>query len=151
MKKYILIIGLFLILSLNSVSATLQYQEDANETVCTGDWDVTYPCSNTYDGNWDTYGKEVFVNANVFFNYTKPIDVLNSSLWEVKDNLERTNITIRSDCWNQNPIQFKAISFADVSYVYWYCYNGSSFEIIRNGGGGADVIYEEAMVWDIQQ
>lgn len=78
---------LTLFLFISSVSA-LTYQEDADETTCTG---------NLCDGDWGTSVTDV----TEYFNYTKPDGAQQAtSLWEVKDYNNRTNLTVTEACWN---------------------------------------------------
>ena len=150
------------------IDPTLNYQEDANATECDeADWDDTYPCSNTYDGDWDTYGyADAFAEpgGSVYFNYTKFPGATNLSKWEIKGNSTvnpvRTNLTINSDCWDEDPIQFRAFSSGGLgwgSFAEWSCCSpcGSKpqwillQEFTESGEitPSVKLIFEEAMWW----
>lgn len=65
--------------------------------------------TKAYDGDWSTYATtDVGVDSIIYFNYTKPTSVLPQSMWEVKDFDARTNITLDSGCFNQDPLQLRA-------------------------------------------
>jgi len=147
------------------------YQETANvSTSCgglsTGKYYVsTYgssqDVSNVIDGDWDTFGYSIIYQDNIeyFINYTKPINALNSSLWQVKHGDIDINLTINKSCWDYNNsiLLFKFVSFNySGSFSRASCYNGAdfiemSFELdvgdpfnpIKNR------LYEEAMWWNI--
>lgn len=143
------------------------YQENANDTACSGDWDATYTCANVYDEDWDTYGMTTQppaesgqTNYGYFYaNYSKPADVLDTTLWQVKDGVGIVNLTINTTCWSLDPLQFKVISRFYVPMIgpaatssEWQCYNSTDWLRMRyNGqtGAGYHVIYEEAMWWNI--
>ena len=124
-------------------------QENANDTACSGVWGGL-GCGNAYDGNWGTW---VYSAANeysyLYLNYTKPANAAATSLWHVKDANGETNLSIPSDCWNQNPLWFKVESYTGATtHVKWYCYNTSSnsWQLLRSISGKMQV-YEEAMRW----
>lgn len=151
MKKLILF-GLCMFLLVSFVSASWQYQEDANETACGGNWDDVYVCTNIYDGDWDNYGRAVdpVGMAYIYINYTKLDGALNSSLWEVKDGSGRVNLTINNDCWgyDNDKIIFRINSTYTFGPEYsdWYCLNSSGWGLLRHSV--ASPIYEEAIWWN---
>ena len=139
---------------------TREYWENSNSTECIGFWNSThYPCSNAYDGDWDTYalGNNTRIEGGesfIYFNYTKPNGPLSSSVWQVKDFGATTNLTINSNCWNQNPLQFSVndschgtsplCDNAGSLDVEWRCYDGTAWIVLRDTSFR---IYEEAMWW----
>lgn len=65
MKRILFVIGLILTFILaTSVSGSYWIYEESTMTEgcygtcndCIGDWNATYPCTNVYDDDWDTYG-----------------------------------------------------------------------------------------------
>lgn len=155
----------YAILNLTGIEIGLCYQETADVSTtcgglstgkyfCDGTWDSTYTCLLVYDGDWNTYGsaEQAFPPAKeayLYINYTKPTASLDSSLWEVKDGVGRTNLTILENCWNQAPLQFKVYSLYASPYSgIWYCWDGTVWQELRNSAAGYQ-IYEEAMWWNL--
>ena len=181
MQQYKLLIGIFGILLLVSVihATDFCYQETANvSTVCggldTGSYSFTsegewYQPEYTYDGDWDTFGSHSSgVGQSVMYiNYTKPVNVLNSSLFSFKHSIEESptvpgqpfNMTISSTCWNPLTLQLKTTSNYgnNGDWVYWVtaeCWDNNNWivmyqEPIGNCQFAGIRIYEEAMWWDI--
>jgi hypothetical protein len=114
-----------------------------------------------YDGDWDTnssVGGMFGGTAYMYINYTKPSNALNSSLWQVKKDIGssvvESNYSIPSDCFAQNPLQFRITSFASMTGDSWVdldCYNGTDYRpiyahpITIDG----DKVWEEAMWWNM--
>lgn len=151
MKKIILIILLVSMIAI--VNADLVYQENSDSQLCSGSWNVSYPCSNTYDGNWATYGKGFGISSvNVLFNYSIPANATNSgSLWRVKDEKGNANLTIPSGCWLKSPIQYQLIITPLIIVVAWQCLNQSSsaYITLRTAGRISSAnAYEEGMYWN---
>jgi len=153
-------------------NSSLCYQEFANVSTscgglatgiynCLGDWDATQICALSYDGVLITYGSYIPPpdgNASLFINYSKPINALSSSLWQVKvsnPGVELfTNISIPTNCWNQDILQFKIVSyyFTATGGVNGSCWDGSNWiELFDNLGSGYaySEVYEEAMWWNM--
>ena len=149
----------------NDGSCGLSYTGTYN---CEGTWSESYLCSNTYDGDWATWGDVKDLSgdypniAYLYSNYTKPSNASSSySSWQIKiTTLPTENITIPSNCWQQSPLQFRIISYFDnsggtgISHVEAQCYNGSGWEQLKYSQGGLHEhtykrIYEEAMWWSI--
>ncbi|MAG50031.1 hypothetical protein CL621_00115, partial [archaeon] len=142
---------------------TQEYFENSNSTECTGNWDAGQPCSNAYDGDWDTYAlgdnEGVYDESHIYFNYTKPNGSLSSSLWQIKNVDGTYNITIDSNCWNLNPLRFLANDScygaigcapgkAGSEKLEWRCYNGTDWVGLWTPLVGTGLrIYEEAMWW----
>jgi len=141
----------------------LCYQETPNvSTACGGlntgnyfydnNWDTIESPTHLVDGNWDSWTARNAgggVTAYFYINYTKPINALNTSLWQVKViTLGTINYSIPSTCWNySNDIlrfEMKSIFPAGLSFG---CYNGVDYSILGSVGGN-EMIYEEAMWWD---
>lgn len=148
MKKIFIWILAFVVMSSMVFASDWTYQETADEIACEGDWYINYPCSNTYDGFWTTFGWSTSA-GQVYFNYTKPLGASSSSLWSVKDYLGEVNLSIPSSCWSydSNKLVFQAESNLD-GYTNWLCYDGN-WNYVRNSGDKA--IYEEAMWWNIEE
>lgn len=155
----------------NIATVNICYQEFSNVStacggvstgvyLCTGNFTPSNPCSNGYDGNWDTLYSTVItttlLNATMYINYTKPENV-NGAIWQLKDGLERadfkTNFTVPTNCFNQSVLQFKVSSFIRILPIYvagrWSCWNGNSWSSLRFYElTFAQHIYEEAIYWN---
>ena len=107
----------------------------------------------TIDGNWSTYDYTTSgaCNAQEMVNYTKPSSALGSSLWQVKDGNTIANITIPANCWNADPhiLALRGVSDSYAHAVFWRCWDGSIWQILRLSAGSINV-YEEGMWWQIQ-
>jgi len=140
------------------------YQENATLINCTGDWSdaINHGCEEVYDGDWGTKGYVEYLsgNATIYMNYTKPNGADNTSLWQIKytdatANVNTSNMSIPSDCWSQNILQFKALSSGNTtgssypSVNEWYCYNGTYWNSLHRtvDFGSMWSLYEEAMWW----
>lgn len=160
----------------------LCYQETANITAtcgglatggycvnCNGNdnagWDQIYDVSRIYDGDWNTYSTSWGIpwpsypaNASININYSKPLNALSTSLWQVKDGIIK-NLTVPLNCWNLEPLQFKIVNefwFYGNWRTYWMCYDGISWNVLNmSGGNGTEnqyhvFPYEESMWWNIK-
>ena len=110
------------------------YQETANES---SEYDSG--CSLNYNGNYIP----IVVDSNngyILINYSKPLNSLSSSLWEVKagindeTNSRGTNLSIPLGCWNQDILQFRLYSYSASpdQRVISSCYDGSSWNEINS-------------------
>jgi len=148
-------------------TGTLCYQESANTTnqtgvdgscglsyggsyLCSGTWGSGYPCPNVSDGNWSTYGRasSPVAHTYLYINYTKPTGALNSSLWKVAGGSVPTvtNLSINSNCWNQNPLQFQGDGAGPI--YTWRCWNGTQWFNLTNAAS-SNQLWEEAMWWNV--
>jgi hypothetical protein len=98
------------------VSSFSCYQEFAN---------VSTFCGGLVNGSY-----QVFTNDFSFrINYSKPVGVLNSSVWMVRHgDRPAYNQSIPSGCWGQNPLQFRIYSFFADGTSTTYCFNGASWQ-----------------------
>jgi hypothetical protein len=148
-------------------SYSLCYQESANTTNQVGtdgncglsyngvysfdnNWHTaTYNITNTYDGFWNTYGRaDSGKLAYMYINYTKPLGANSNSIWEVHGGVAPDrNLTLPSNCLNQNLLQFQITSNYTANNATWSCYNGTNWILLLNISHTA--IYEEAMIWNI--
>ncbi len=106
-------------------------------------------CTNLYDEDWDTLS---FADVNIDWieiNYTKPANALNSSLWMIKDYHGYFNFSLTYGCWQQSPLQLKIISNDSGFKGYVYCWDGTDWNLLREGGTNSYVFYEEAMWWNV--
>jgi len=136
------------------IDPTIQvYQEDANETACSGSWDGTQTCALTYDGDWGTYGSVYHDASSEYYayllvNYTK-LSGVNSSKWRIYDGITDTNYSIPTICWNlDDKLVFNVTLYSNpISYhSYYYCFNSSDeWTLIHDNTVGT--LYEEAMWW----
>ena len=138
----------------------ITYQEDADNTVCTVVWNVSQPCTNVFDNDWDTFGMD---NESpngysyVYENFTKPIDSI-SATWmvarfQVGVGINTSNFTIPSSCFSQSNLQLSLGSIViSNAYGVFACYNGTNWETVFDGTGGTNVgagrIYEDAIYWE---
>lgn len=132
------------------------YQEQGDEFACSGDWDVSYPCSNTNDSNWNTYGTCDFAGTCYYYvNYTKPVLANLSSLYNIR-SLTKNNISIPLDCFNHHidKIEYKFILYGSYttppngdSQADLYCKNNTGWHYFYFQDE-AEGLYEEAMWWD---
>ena len=149
-----IIISILLIIALASfASAETVYQENANSTDCTGSWAVGWPCSNSYDGDWDTFAI-AYNGALLSLNYSKPADSL-SAMWQVKDSAGLYNLTIPDSCFNAdaNILMLQANAWTsdwETFYLDWQCYNGTGLELLGESNYfGYGQPYEEGIYWNI--
>ena len=140
-----------------SGSTSWTFSETPDATYWEGDWDDTNDATKVYDGNYNTYGVAELgngtANANVYFNYTKIANALNTSKIQIKNALGTYNFTINQSCFNQDPIQFKLNSIQIANpYAMYYCWNSTDWMVFvdySNPPSGGGQIYEEAMWWNI--
>jgi hypothetical protein len=152
MKIKFIFLLLLSIIFIELTSGLWYYQENADSYVCDANFNVSYPCTNCYDGNWTTGGKSnVGIEAVYFANYTKPINANSSSIWIRKSNPSYTNSSIfPNNCWIQSIIQIKRVEHQTYPEVDDYCWDGTTWQNI-----GAyqfylnTLIYEDAMNWSI--
>lgn len=95
-------------------SASLCYQETANETTA---------CGGLATGSYSTNNSDYYL----YVNYTKPANATVSSLWHVKHGNTNSNVTLYQSCWDYNAtdIILKVGLGASGSASSAYCYNGS--------------------------
>jgi len=92
-------------------------QETYDEVSSNGTFDES--ASKAYDGSYSTYATpEEGEITEIFWNYTKPIRVDNTSYWQVKDYNATVNLTIPNDCWSQSPLQLKVRQISNPSVVF---------------------------------
>jgi hypothetical protein len=142
------------------------YQETANVSTECGGLDIgSYAIIgnsslftdilNAYDGDYDTSLQCEYCVPNTDYVeviYQKPIKATNNSKWQVKDGSIFSNLSIPSTCWNYNSTSliFEVFMSQYEEIVSYRCYDGSWQEITQNSGGGTQIFYEEAMIWEIE-
>ncbi len=132
------------------------YQEDADVISCVGDFVGTKPCSNGYDRNWGTYTNCNSGICYLYVNYTKPVGALSSSLWRIKykqpipPEADGKNLTL-SGCELGDVLKFRISIDTPPSPVGtdWSCWNGNNWVVLEHDYS-YNVIYEEAMWWDVE-
>ena len=116
-----------------------------------GNWLASKPVSQIYDGNYSSSGLVVLTEyAEVYINYTKPVNALPSSLWRVKINFSQLddNYSIPLDCFNADKLQFAINSYVNPSNLT--CYNDTDWVLIKQfEGGNYYEIWEDSMYWNI--
>ncbi|VVB78120.1 Right handed beta helix region [uncultured archaeon] len=143
---------------INPVNYTWCYQETANvsnvrDGNCGLDYSGSYGSSgtwtdlnNAYDGNWSTFASGYCQDVTLYINYSKPINALNNSLW----NITNPKI-IPLICFNQSILQFKIEVFDSTcegsTTSKNSCWNGTGWSLIDTGSNFG--VYEEAMIWSV--
>lgn len=125
------------------------YQEDGNDTATDGTWGA--PAANVYDGNWGTGGDCAAGFCNYYVNYTKPSNAVGARI-KIEDVSGTTHETISDSCFNAgSKIQIKLTldATAGAGTNSWWCYNGDSYEFIKENLVN-DYVEEEAMNWSIK-
>ena len=158
-------------------SSPWSYQENA-DSVAFATWFEGHEeyCSNMTDGDWDTLISlsimdpdayppvPLITTMNLYVNYTKPIDALISSRWEIKSGSHltygdpaRLNLSFSSfsDCWSQEPLMLR--SYISHWYghggetTYFYCYDGTNWVQMNEDWAPLSsdaTFYEEGMWWE---
>ena len=164
MKKLILVgLCMFLLVGIVNADTILCYQESVNLTsdcsgTCTcydtGKYSETFITSGSavYDGSFSTFITDVTPPSEaVYFNYTKPDDVLNGTKWRVKDGNAELNLTIPITCFDFNltALHLKVTSEVgfETNIAAWYCYNLSGWGLLRKTTLSSN-IYEEGVYWN---
>ena len=153
MKKIIILMACIIFLIPNA-SANVIYQENSNAQSCDGSWHASFPCANTYDGNYDNVGicAGSPCDAQVYENYTKESTAFKAK-WQYKtNNVGSTNPhyynnTLASDCFSESPLQFKINTTytGSTMVTYYYCYNGTAYKSI--GSYSSSNPAEDAIYW----
>lgn len=133
---------------------SLYYKEDLDSYLCLDDWDPSFPCSNTFDGDWTTKGQSedtVGKVANVYMNYTKPIGSTSASIWKLKSGLATVEADI-SECWDAYPdkVYFWVSSPTPTLRSTFWCRNSSEEWVQQHDSYNQVGHYEDAMIWDIE-
>ena len=133
------------------------YQESANVAeACgalgTGNYSCSSgDCANAVDGIIGTEGSSNFI---VYINYTKPINALETSMWNFTHVWDSVNVSIDSDCLTESTLQLKIENYVESNpalfTTFGDCWNGTSWKNIIH----LDELYwggikEEAMLWKI--
>ncbi len=143
----------------SQTNITLCYQESANvSTSCGGKDTGTYFFDGLYwideykiiDGNWNTYGRNSLGSGEwLYINYTKPINAIGNTSWEVKDSQGQANLTIPDSCFDYDEgtleVRVKVSSGGAGSHTIWECFN-SSWITLRDSNPSENC-HEEGMWW----
>lgn len=153
-----------------SAAAINCYQESANTTNQTGidgncglsytgahgysGFYYNYDKNKTTDGNWTSYGC-VDIGGTLHTNYSVPSSVVVGAVLQVKASNVYWNVSIPSDCSNNQALQLK-IKMSNMnlsgSYFTTSCFNNSAsnwYDIdTKSMPGGSNCIYEEAVLWN---
>ncbi len=123
----------------------------SNETSFSGSFNESYNWTNATDGNLSTFALPAEGNTTfIFFNFTKIPGSQNTSVIQVKDTGETVNLSIDSACWEQVPKQIRANQSRLITKnsTETSCYNGSSWESLREETTGAE-LYDIRAWWDV--
>lgn len=125
------------------------YQEEFSNLIsCQGNF--TTPCTNAYDGDYDTYTR--FVSGSYYVNYSIP-DYTQSAKLQVRFGNNLTNFTIPSDCLEYDSLilKFDATESGEYSAMQIKCTKtGGDISIYSIDEGGYkyhNYLYEEAVFW----
>ena len=172
-KFIIAILGVFLIFPMVNANAWC-YQERANvSTACGGlstgsymiedetKWNTASMAKWAIDGWW---GSWAVANAtagsigNINVTYSKPLNSLNSSLWQIGFQMGNNtgtnytmNVSIHNSCWVQSSLKFLMVSERSSADSFWFCYNSTGKVLLYNSTSSIPNgirLVEEAMVWD---
>lgn len=145
-----------------SFPLTYCYDEYANNTVCAGS-NGTYSFTGSWgggvsdlvDGSTSTFSAvSGGGSANMYINYTKPEKAKASSLWFTSFNgsVRTRNFTIPSACWDYSGdyLLLRVESYAPPSRGFWWCYNGSSYQLVPNSTSDFQ-IREEGVYWAFEE
>ncbi len=160
-------IGLQIPINANVISATVQlsgfnvsYKEQDNDDTwnCTGDWNnVCDGFASPFDedcvsqASWASSG-----TANYYLNYTKREGALrNTTQWFTTTGNAGTRLsfkTITEACWSQVPIQLRSNSSAPDDASYFYCYNGTDWDLLQNYSSESNDRFQfcEYMLWGLE-
>jgi hypothetical protein len=157
MMKKLLILGMFLFM-VGVVNADWCYQETANVSTACGGLDTgsyvnmggSFDLFNQlYDGIWTSYAIANIAPSIAYINYSVPSETFDAK-WQVKDMVGLVNLSIPEGCLNLNPLQLM-IHVTDVPfYASWQCWDGNSWNMLRNNAG-SHRIYEEGMYWSFEE
>lgn len=147
MKKKFLMLFVLLCFSPLFVSATTmqQYQENPNQNGTSGNWGGNE--ANLIDGNWVTSATAA-ADAWLYINYTKPLNALNSTLWQIKDGANFFNVSMHPNCWQNSPdkLIFR-VNATTLPKLRYYCSNTTHwFEVKDYNTAQLD---EEGIWWTI--
>jgi len=152
LPKYSTILGAKL--NLSGYNGTYIYQESANSSYCNNTpWYPPQPCTNAYDGNWNTYAVIGGTNVGyVYENYTKPTNSTSALLIQYKggESPILSNNSIPTSCWNYNNSILMIRLFSNGSSPISNgidCYNGSWVNVYTLSGLTA--IYEDGIFWSL--
>lgn len=107
----------------------------------TGSWTNV---SQTYDGNWSSYGNCSTGVCQIYFDYTKPTEYSNAS-WLLKNENNISNISISNTCKSYSSTEVKLRVTINDTGLYGECYNGS-WDIIKSYVGDYN-LYEQNITW----
>jgi len=125
-----------------------EYQEDADVTLDGGGWYVAFPFSYLIDGTWGgTPAAGIGGVAYGYMNYTKPCNAFGVN-WQVQDAAGTFNLTVPNECFNQDVLQFQAVSNGLLGDAFWNCWNGTDYHNLRSYLS-SQVMYEEAVNWNV--
>jgi hypothetical protein len=114
-----------------------------NQTACSGSFSGLNPCSNAYDGDFNTYASCSSGTCEIYRNYTLPFPLNSSSIFQVRDcstcpgSPNYANLTIPSACLNYDSEKLIFMNNATVGSVSmkWYCKNSTGWNFLRDSGG----------------
>lgn len=120
------------------------------QTTTDGFFNPLYPAINSYDNDWNTFARDdsVALPSSVYRNYSSFREATNSTTWEVKDSIERINISIDYNCLQRPVLELKMSSDFATNESTWSCWDGTSYVVLRNEANSID-IYEEIVHWDV--
>ena len=136
------------------------YQESANVSTSCGGLDTgSYSFSGTFssstnnmvDENYGTGASSSSGEADLYSNYSKPVNFVNGTIWQSMHcggSCIIENFSITGNCEAQNPLQFKMATFS-IGTDKGYCWDGNSWSELFSSGSVGGKIWEEAVFWNI--
>lgn len=137
---------------------------------CSGNWWGTHPCFYTYDSDWVTFGAGGGGSQTrsdgtgvVELSFTRPDGAsLNGNLWQIKDGLGMTNLTIPASCVIHigNDVEPRRVTLvvtstfttgkAPADNTVWACKNNTGTFALRSTGNGANrsYVYDMEIYWN---
>ena len=149
-----------------------EYQETADATSVVGTANASFPETNAYDNDWDTYAQpDEDTTLTLYTNYTKPYNAV-GGIWRVKGGEAQfpeldLNISVNTEgggtddgvitknCWEQQPLQLRAEAYLDTDALtnfFIYCYNGAGWTRItyaQAGYGNTARIFDDEFYWNV--
>lgn len=150
----------------NNINVVWSYKADtlvsANTRTLTADT-FTYlgECSNPTNANdldWDSYSTDsnsahTSSGCEYYWTYNKLANDTGAS-WNVKDGFSEENLSIPNECWQADAsiLRLKAYSLKDdmtnFGYSYWLCYNGVTYQSLRQRSGIGGVAYQYSFIYE---
>lgn len=133
---------------------SLQTSEDEDPPIDTDpslmNYSGTYNTNTSWnDGDWTDWVENY---EDGYVNYTKPEEAT-GLIWKVKAGSYAPrvhNVSVPNSCWNYYDdmvrLWMRTGTYGGIPYVWWYCWDESGWNKIKDTGAG-NRHYEEAAIW----